>query len=149
MSRNDFFKILLVGIVFVFLAMLLSLCIGRYSIPLEEILRIIISKIFPIDITWNASMYNVIMELRLPRILAGFLVGGSLALAGAVYQGAFRNSLVSPDLLGVSHGASAGACLAILGHFSLLGIQAFAFIGGILIPIFLFQITCQNCYWKI
>lgn len=132
MSRNSFLKILFAGIIFVFLIMLLSLCIGRYFIPPEEVLRILISNFFAIDITWNASMYNVIMELRLPRILAGFLVGGSLALAGAVYQGAFRNPLVSPDVLGVSHGASAGACLAILGHFSLVGIQAFAFIGGII-----------------
>ena len=45
---------------------------------------------------------NVILEVRLPRILGALLVGASLAVAGAAYQGIFRNPLVSPDLLGVS-----------------------------------------------
>ena len=53
-------------------------------------------------------------NIRLPRILAAMLVGASLSLAGASFQGLFRNPLVSPDILGVSSGAGFGAALAIL-----------------------------------
>ena len=60
------------------------------------------------------------------------LVGASLAIAGVVYQGIFRNPLVSPDILGVSNGACVGAALAILIGSGMLGIQAFAFVGGLI-----------------
>ena len=58
--------------------------------------------------------HNVIFNLRLPRIGAALLVGMALAVAGTVFQGIFRNPLVSPDLLGVSSGAGVGAALALL-----------------------------------
>ena len=50
----------------------------------------------------------VIWNLRIPRILLNILVGGALAIAGTVFQGIFRNPLVSPDILGVSSGAAFG-----------------------------------------
>ncbi|GLZ30079.1 iron ABC transporter permease [Lentzea sp. NBRC 105346] len=55
----------------------------------------------------------IIFEFRLPRVLAGALAGGCLAASGALLQGLLRNPLASPDVVGVSHGASAGAVLSI------------------------------------
>lgn len=110
---------------------LLSLVIGRFFIPLEEVVNILLSKFLVIPITWDASMYNVVMEIRLPRVIGAIAVGIALAVSGAAYQGVFRNDLVSPDLLGVSHGASVGACVGILMHLSLYGTTALAFVGGI------------------
>ncbi len=76
--------------------------------------------------------HNVIFNLRLPRIGAALLVGMALAVAGTVFQGIFRNPLVSPDLLGVSSGACVGAALAILLGCGVLLTQGFAFAGGLL-----------------
>ena len=56
---------------------------------------------------------TVLWNIRLPRVLAGLCVGAALSAAGATYQGLFRNPLVSPDILGVSAGASLGAVLGI------------------------------------
>jgi iron complex transport system permease protein len=73
----------------------------------------------------------VVWSLRLPRVLAGLLVGAALSGAGAAYQAMFRNPLVSPDILGVSAGAGLGAALAILSGLALLHVQALAFAGGL------------------
>jgi len=120
--------ITLVVCIGIFLA---SLVIGRFFIPVDQVANILLSKFLVLPITWDASMYNVVMEIRLPRVLGAIAVGVALAVSGAAYQGVFRNDLVSPDLLGVSHGASVGACIGILMHLSLYGIAIFAFIGGI------------------
>ena len=97
----------------VFLA---SLGMGRFFIPCDQVGNILLSKFLVVPITWDASMYNVVMEIRLPRVLGAIAVGVALAVSGAAYQGVFRNDLVSPDLLGVSHGASVGAFIWILMH---------------------------------
>jgi iron complex transport system permease protein len=76
-------------------------------------------------------MWNVVMVIRLPRVIGAVLAGAALALSGATYQGVFRNTLVSPDLLGVASGAGVGASIAILLHMPNWSIQVFAFILGI------------------
>lgn len=60
------------------------------------------------------------------------MVGAALAVAGTTYQGIFRNPLVSPDILGVSNGACVGAAIAILMGAGMLGVQTFAFTGGLI-----------------
>jgi iron complex transport system permease protein len=60
---------------------------------------------------------QIFFVARLPRIMAAALVGGSLALAGAIFQALLRNPLATPDTLGVSSGAALGAMLAIAFHF--------------------------------
>ncbi|GAA1527577.1 iron complex transport system permease protein [Agromyces terreus] len=74
----------------------------------------------------------VVFTLRLPRILAALFVGAAFGLAGAVFQAVLRNPLASPDILGVSAGASLGAVWAILG-LGLAGavVSGFALAGGI------------------
>lgn len=111
---------------------LMALCLGAYDISPEETLRILLSPLVPTEPTWTSMQVTVVWEVRMPRILAAMLVGASLAVAGAAYQGTFRNPLVSPDLLGVSSGACIGAAVAILCAWGFAGIQAGAFVGGIL-----------------
>lgn len=120
------FVILLVLLFFV------ALSLGRFQVPIEETFRILLNKIFPLEVTWTDQMENVVINIRFPRILAAILVGGALSLSGATYQGMFRNPLVSPDLLGVSAGACVGASLAILLHLGTWHIQVFALAGGLL-----------------
>lgn len=111
-------------------AMFLSLMVGRYLIAPSEVIRLIAEKITG---TARADEITsmVLFEVRLSRIMAAALIGGALAMAGATYQGIFRNPMVSPDILGASAGASFGAALAILLGLSPVVVQVLAFISGI------------------
>jgi iron complex transport system permease protein len=81
------------------------------------------------DITGKALVFGLV---RIPRALLTVLVGMSLSAAGAVYQGLFRNPLVSPDILGVSAGATFGAALGLLiAGSSWLVVQSLAFVFGL------------------
>ncbi|HKA74887.1 MAG TPA: iron ABC transporter permease, partial [Xanthobacteraceae bacterium] len=75
---------------------------------------------------------NVILLVRGPRVVAAVLVGAALAVAGAAFQGLFRNPLVSPDILGASSGAALGAVLGIYFSLGVIGIELLAFGGGLL-----------------
>ncbi len=94
--------------------MIISLSIGRYSIPLETLFRLVLSIFTDVDKTWSDTVETVFFQIRMPRIIAAFFVGASLSASGAVFQGIFKNPLISPDILGVSYGAGFGAALAIL-----------------------------------
>lgn len=124
------FLFLLIGI------FLFSFAIGRYPVPIRLLLKVLFSKILPITKTWSDTIETVVFQIRLPRIIGAMLVGASLSVAGAVYQGMFKNPLVSPDILGVSAGSAFGASLAIFLSFSTIGIQISSFVFG-LIGVFL------------
>ena len=128
---GQYARMMAAGSVLAVLFFVLSLSVGRFYVPFDQVVAILASKFIEIPVTWDASMYNVVMVIRLPRVLGDILVGVALAVSGAAYQGVFRNDLVSPDLLGVSQGASVGACLAILAHLTLGGTAVAAFLGGI------------------
>ena len=74
----------------------------------------------------ESALSKVLFELRIPRVLLAWLTGSTLALCGLIFQALFRNSLASPDMLGVSAGAAFGAVLYIkLGVvFSLFGVMS-------------------------
>ena len=74
---------------------------------------------------------NVMMEVRLPRLLAAFGVGGLLALAGVLLQALFRNPLADPYVLGVSGGAAVGALLAMITGAAAFGVQSAAVLGAL------------------
>ena len=118
-----------IGLFAVLLVLCLAcLCVGKYSLSPGECLQILFggrADADPMDV-------NLLLGVRLPRTLATVVVGAALALSGAVYQGIFKNPLVSPDFLGVSAGACVGAAIAILLSAAAALVQAFAFAGGIL-----------------
>ena len=101
----------------------LAACVGKYPVSPVESLKIMLGR------TENTSemTVNVVLGLRVPRILASVIVGGALSMSGAAYQGIFKNPLVSPDFLGVSSGACIGAAVAILMSLSAAYISVFAF----------------------
>ena len=96
----------------------------------------------------------ILLELRLPRVIMGFLVGASLAVSGAVMQGLFRNPLADPGLTGVSSGASLGAVLAILAGDRLFGefgpalgtfaLPVAAFLGGLASTWLLYRVATNG-----
>ena len=122
---------------------LVSFALGRYPISPVELISTLgglannaladFAAHFGVSIPHvevNQQMATALMNIRLPRILVVMLVGAALAVAGASYQGMFKNPLVSPDILGASAGASFGACLALLFDMSNSMVQLFAFIGA-------------------
>jgi iron complex transport system permease protein len=111
---------------------LLSFTVGRYGIPLSELLTIFFHKIFGLAQTWTGATETVLFNIRIPRIIIALLIGAALSAAGASYQGLFRNPMVSPDILGASAGAGFGAAMAILHSASSLVVNISAFIGGII-----------------
>lgn len=114
-------------------AVLLALSVGRYPLPAWETLRFLAAAcgLAELEPERYALLHNLIVEIRLPRVLAAILVGASLSVSGASYQALFRNPLVSPGLLGVLAGASAGAAFGIILGGSWLLVQGTAFAGGL------------------
>jgi len=133
------------------LTIVLSLNVGFAKIPFSTVLKII-AKRTPflgnlIDYS-NVSHVEetIIIQIRMPRILAGALVGAALAAAGIVYQGIFKNPMADPYVLGVSAGAAVGASLAIvLGiGFTFLGLSTVtisAFGGSIIAVLIVYNIS--------
>ena len=105
---------------------LVSLGLGQYPIPLDRTLEIL-GNLFSGPET---VAQKILLKVRLPRLTACVLVGGGLAVSGAVYQGLFKNPLVSQNILGVSAGAGLGAAVAIALGLSGIFIQLAAFTGG-------------------
>lgn len=122
------FAILLVSFIVVFFG---SFMLGKYPIMPNELVRIIASKFFDIQQTWPDAAENVVFQIRLPRVIAGGMIGASLAVAGVSYQGMFQNPMVSPGVLGASNGAGCGAAIAIVMGLSYYSISAMAFVFGL------------------
>lgn len=114
----------------------ISAGIGQIQIPLPEILGAVCRK-FSLSCGADASrLYGdaAIVNVRLPRVALGLVVGGALAAAGAVSQGVFGNPLADPGIIGVSSGAAVGASFAIVTGAAAMNaytVPGFAFVMGI------------------
>lgn len=102
---------------FAFLALLLTLCVagslllGKYGFGAEDYARYALALLRGESLKDFEVMHTLLLEIRLPRILACVLIGASLAISGAAYQAMFVNPLVSPSILGVLSGAGFGAAV--------------------------------------
>lgn len=103
---------------------IVSLVWGRYPVSPGQALGVLGKYLLGLEGDWPETIETVIMQVRLPRILAALLIGAGLSVSGAAFQGVFRNPLVSPFILGVASGAGFGAALAILLANSTLMVQA-------------------------
>ncbi len=130
----------IIGLLFLLmLVILFGTSIGSAEIPFLKTTGILISKIPFIDITpsWDNAAETIVVDIRLPRVILAGLVGAALALAGATYQGLFRNPLADPYLIGVAQGAALGAVLGFLSPASKVGmgislVPILAFLGALL-----------------
>lgn len=106
------------------------LAVGRYPLSVWEVLRFIAAQWGMVDMPPERQDFlsNLIVDIRLPRILAAVIVGAALSTSGAAYQAVFRNPLVSPGLMGVLAGAAFGAALGIVlsGNWWVVQVSAFA-----------------------
>src|SRR5210317_2245904 len=120
-SSGSFLKywlLLFTGIIIFFL---LDLSLGSVSIPLSETINILLGRG-----SANESWEQIILLLRLPRLLTAIGVGAGLAVSGLLMQTLFRNPLAGPFVLGISSGASLGVALVVL----LGSIVSFSIVGG-------------------
>ena len=111
---------------------LLSFVVGRYGVPLGQVVRILLSGMLSLEQTWTDNMAIAVLNVRLPRILLACLVGCGLSAAGTGYQTVFQNPMAAPDILGASSGACFGAALAILTGQSTVMITVFALLASLL-----------------
>ncbi len=135
-----------VVIIFILTAILISvsiisLCVGAAGISFRRIPHII----------WQGrgtGEYSILFDIRLPRIILGFAIGGALSLAGTILQGIFRNPLVEPYTLGISGGASLGVCLNIaFKWYDTVGIIAYpisGFVGAALVVVFVYSLSMKR-----
>lgn len=148
-KRLRFGIVLLILCILSILSIFLATGIGPVSVPAGTTVKIIISKLpligNSVPQTWQSLEENIVMNLRLPRVLLGFVVGASLSVIGVAMQALVRNELADPFILGVSSGASACATLGMLfGAFSFLGIYALsisAFIGAAITIILVYVLS--------
>ncbi|HHE3576490.1 FecCD family ABC transporter permease [Pasteurella multocida] len=117
----------------------ISAClIGQYHIALQDVWQAVL-HIAADNPRTDAE--TVLWNIRLPRIFTAIIVGAALSVAGATYQGMFKNPLVSPDILGVTAGAGLGTVTAIYFGGSLFTIQVVAFLGGLLAVFLVYLIS--------
>lgn len=116
------------GLILLAVTLLFCIGIGSVYVPAGDIAAILLHRIPGLSrlITpdWTTAAEQIVVQVRLPRVLLGMLVGASLAVAGAGFQGVLRNPLADPFTLGVSSGSAIGAAVLIFfgWQFSLLGI---------------------------
>jgi hmuU protein len=143
LSNKVFFAILTIVLI---ICAFVSLTLGRYSLTASEIFNSLYSLITGSN-AQNEQANAVITQIRLPRIAFAVLVGAALSAAGAVYQGLFKNPLVSPDILGVSSGAAVGASIAIILSFPVfyISLTAFGFgLAAVFAVVFLSQLIARG-----
>jgi len=116
------------------LAVMVSLTLGKYPVGITELgdYTLHLLHLSPMDEQRAALLRNILIEIRLPRILAAALIGAALAVSGATFQSMFINPLVSPSLLGVLSGASFGAALGMTLSGNWLAVQGSSFLFGLL-----------------
>lgn len=113
-------KILLFSVICLFI-LLIGVALGSIYVPFDHIAQIISNKIFSTNMSGEVSnvSISIVWNLRLPRALLAFLVGGALAVSGTVMQSVLKNPLASSYTLGVSSGASLGAAFVIVTGFNI------------------------------
>lgn len=133
------FWILIFGTSFLIIS-IISLLLGVEEISFKKLFSIILKG-------EKTPEYSIIFDIRLPRIILGFAIGGGLSISGVILQGMFRNPLVEPYTLGISGGGALGVCLnMILGLYrrNIFTLPLFGFIGAGLIIIIIYILNLRK-----
>lgn len=120
-------------------AVLAGVSTGAASLPMGDVLTALVPGL---ESGLDETQMTILLRIRLPRVVLGAIVGATLAVAGAAYQGVFRNPLADPYLLGVAAGAGLGATLVIA-----LGLRP---LGGATLPLFAFAgavLAVTSTWW--
>lgn len=144
--RARMIAVTLTGVVLVVLAAAANIGRGDFPISIVEVLTVLFGG-------GDDSQQFIVLELRLPRTLTGILVGAALGISGAITQAIARNPLASPDILGVTAGASAAAVAiivlgggggSVVGFLAGVGIPLSALFGGILTAMIVYALAYKR-----
>lgn len=125
-----------------FIVIVVSTGMGSQPISPLNVIKALAGKAPPME-------QVIVMKLRLPRVIIAVLIGAALAVAGAILQGVIRNPLASPDVIGMTEGASLGAVLFIFlftGTVSIHWLPLFAILGAFLITGLLYVLAWKGAY---
>ena len=121
-SERFSWRTYVVFVVVLLTTMLLCICIGSVNIPLKNTLTAMWNTLWGLELPAGVSK-NIILNVRLPRVINVALVGAALSLCGAAMQGLLRNPLADGSTLGVSSGASLGAVISLAFGVSIPGLE--------------------------
>lgn len=135
--------------VLLFFTVVGATAVGPVNIPPTTVAKILLGKLPLMDDlfshSWSSVEESIILQIRLPRILLGVLVGSALAVAGAAMQGLFKNPMADPYVIGISSGAAFGATIAIvLGVQGIFSVPLMAFMGAIFSAFLVYNIARVN-----
>ena len=138
------FTIVILSVLLV-ISIVLGLSIGEVNFNISEIFSILNSK--------TGVEYSIITNIRLPRIILGLAVGGSLSISGLVLQAIYRNPLVEPYTLGISGGAALGVAIGIVfgavNIFSVFTLPIYGIIGAVITIIFMYILSMRRTHLNI
>ena len=127
------------------LSVFIALSIGELNFTLPELIHIFQSK--------KGIEYSILLNIRVPRIILAFAVGGALSTSGLVLQAVYRNPLVEPYTLGISGGAALSVAISIVfglnTYFSVLSLPIFGIIGASLTIVFMYAISMRRSHLNI
>lgn len=130
--------LLVCGVVALLGVLFAGVVLGNVAVDSRDTLAILAHRLlgWPVAENWAPAAETIVIDLRLPRVLAAMLVGGGLAVAGSAFQGVLRNPLADPYVLGTASGAALGAAIAVTVpvQFALLGLgllHVLAFTGAL------------------
>jgi len=136
---KDFMRRRRLGVVLTLLVILLicvvaAAAVGTVYVPFGDVVKMCWNKVSPFNFmpTWRSVDETIILQVRLPRVIGGALVGAALATAGVLFQGLLRNPMADPYIIGTSAGAALGATVAMLLPLSM------AFLGFGMVPVLAF-----------
>ena len=129
-------------------SIVLGVMLGAVHISPAAMGKMLLNKtsLFHFQPAWAPGQEDILFAIRLPRVVAGALVGAALAGAGVIFQGLLRNPLADPYVIGTAAGAGLGAAIAMILPFQLLfagfGLVAlFAFVGALLAVMLVYRIS--------
>lgn len=151
MQKSGSYRTFIILTIILILTIIVSVLVGVANISILNTIKIILNKI-PLVGKYiglsniEASHIAIIQDVRLPRVLLGFLIGSGLSTVGVAFQGMFKNPMADPFIVGTSSGAALGASVAIVlklnkGFFGLGAISMFAFLGALLATLISYNIA--------
>lgn len=125
-----------------FVSLIIAIISGRFSLNIDDFLSFFSNLIYYFKTgEYINPPFTIIFGIRLPRIILAIAVGAGLSIAGLIFQQIFKNPIASPDILGISTGASFGAALAMILAINLPHlVQILSFVFGLLAVLFTYTI---------
>ena len=133
LTKSKYLTTLILLFAVTILVIIASLLSGSTDITINQLLNVIIGNS-------SSDISQIILEIRLPRIMLAIAAGGGLSIAGAVFQAILMNPLAEPYILGISSGGTFGAILSFLLGFSFIGTQIFSFAGSMIVIFIVFYV---------